>query len=377
MSNNLLSYAGWTFLPNVRDPEYAAPVLPVHVTLTSTLVTGWVQSTYYGITIRAGEPKPQPGSQRYLKHRRRIHILVVFTYLCYTIVEAGYGIRRAGNFYQDLGLSPDVDEKAIKSKFRRLAALHHPDKTASNDPNGSSEAYFVHLKLAQDTLLDPVKRFAYDRFGPDVIKWRHCSSIRDYVMVGLQTTAPYYAASGLFMVILGVVGYLEWGRYWRYLSFTALLTFELHTLTRPDSTALSAMNLIFQALTKHPAYLPFELLILARKATITVFIAISQLGPLLQDPQRALLQHTEFAQQQQLNRLTQVARGNEIEATRLLALDMAPFTGDEQALKDVRGKMKEWLVQNTIRADPEVRDAVGKVMGRRREGAPVRARAIP
>jgi len=93
------------------------------------------------------------------------------------------------------------------------AALHHPDKTASNDPSSSSEAYFVHLKLAQDTLLDPVKRFAYDRFGPDIIKWRHCSSIRDYVMVGLQTTAPYYAASGLFMVILGVVGYLEWGRY--------------------------------------------------------------------------------------------------------------------------------------------------------------------
>lgn len=87
------------------------------------LVTGWVQSIYYGVTIRAGDPKPQPGSPRHLKHRRRIHILVVLTYLLYTIVEADYEIRRAGNFYQDLGLSPDVDDKAIKSKFRRLYVL--------------------------------------------------------------------------------------------------------------------------------------------------------------------------------------------------------------------------------------------------------------
>lgn len=32
-------------------------------------------------------------------------------------------------------------------------------------------------------------------------------------MVGLQAAAPYYVASGVFMVIAGVVGYLEWGRY--------------------------------------------------------------------------------------------------------------------------------------------------------------------
>ncbi len=91
--------------------------------------------------------------------------------------------------------------------------MHHPDKTASTDTNGSPDAYFVHLKLAQDTLLDPAKRFAYDRFGPDMIKWQHCLSIRDYVLVGLQAAAPYYILSGLFMIITGVIGYLEWGRY--------------------------------------------------------------------------------------------------------------------------------------------------------------------
>ncbi|MCJ1362365.1 hypothetical protein MMC16_001468 [Acarospora aff. strigata] len=356
MSNNTLSYIGWTFLPN--------------------LVTGWVQSIYYGVTIRAGNPKPQPGSPRYLKHRRRIHILVVLAYLLYTIVQVDYDIQRAGSFYQDLGLAPDADDRAIKSRFRKLAALHHPDKLASSDSDGTSEAFFVHLKLAQDTLIDPAKRFAYDRFGSDITKWRHCVTIRDYVIVGLQAAAPYYAVSGFFMIVIGVVGYLEWGRYWRYLTFAALLIFEFHTLTRPTSRVLAVINTALQNTTAHPPYLPFQLLVLARKATITVFIAISQLAPLLQDPQQTPLQNTEISQQQQLDRLTQVARGNEAEATRLLALDMAPFAGDEQALNEVRAKMKEWLVQNTIRADPEVRDAVGRVMGRRRDGAPPDAKAI-
>jgi len=63
-----------------------------------------------------------------------------------------------------------------------------------------------------------------------------------------------------------------------------------------------------------------------------------------------------------------------MEATRLLGLDMAPVAGDEQGVRDLRGKVKEWLVQNTIRNDPEVRDAMGRALGKRRVGAPVGAR---
>ena len=85
------------------------------------LVTGWVQTIYYGITIRAGERKPQPGSARYTKHRRRIQILVISVYLLYNIYEADWEIRRAGDFYQDLDLSsPHVGDKDIKLRFRRL-----------------------------------------------------------------------------------------------------------------------------------------------------------------------------------------------------------------------------------------------------------------
>ena len=51
-------------------------------------------------------------------------------------------------------------------------------------------------------------------------------------------------------------------------------------------------------------------------------------------------------------------------------MDMAPFVGDEPGTNELRGRIRDWLVNNTIRADPEVRDAMGRALGRRRAGAP-------
>ncbi|CRK23063.1 hypothetical protein BN1723_012882 [Verticillium longisporum] len=75
--SNFLSLLGWSFLPN--------------------FVTGWTQTIYYSITIRAGDPRPQPGSARYITHRRRIHFLVVSLYLVYTLYEADHDLRRDGS----------------------------------------------------------------------------------------------------------------------------------------------------------------------------------------------------------------------------------------------------------------------------------------
>lgn len=116
------------------------------------------------------------------------------------------------------------------------------------------------------------------------------------------------------------------------------------------------------------------MLALARKAALTLFIALSQLGPLFQTSIAGPVSASSAQQQQQLLKLEQLASHNEAEASRLLALDMAPFVGDDGAVKDLRGKIREWLVQNTIRSDPEVRDAMGRAMARRRMGAPMGSR---
>ncbi|KAI9758705.1 MAG: hypothetical protein M4579_002880 [Chaenotheca gracillima] len=355
MASNLLSFAGWAFLPN--------------------LVTGWTQSLYYGIAIRAGEPKPQPGSPRFIQHRRRIYVSVVTLYLLYTIYEADWQIRQAGDFYQSLGVPLDAEDRAIKSKFRRMAAIHHPDKVSLTEDRAATEAYFVHLRQAQDILLDPLKRFAYERFGPNIVNWRNCASIYDYVVQGLQAAAPIYTGGLVFLVALASLGYMEWGRYWRFLSTIALFAFECSVYTRPElpSILTKVVNPVLTRITSHPPYLPFQLITLLRKALLTVYIAMNQLGPFIQ-PQPATPTNTEATQRQQLDRLEQLSSATDIEASRLLGLDMAPFAGEEKTMGDLRVRLQNWLVQNTIRTDPEVRDAVGRVMGKRRTGAPAGAR---
>ena len=77
---------------------------------------------------------------------------------------------------------------------------------------------------------------------------------------------------------------------------------------------------------------------------------------------------------QALERLDAAVASVDVDAKRLLELEMAPFSGDPEALAVLRGTAKEWLVQNTIRADPMVRDALGNSLKRRRTDAPPGAR---
>lgn len=326
--------------------------------------------------IRAGDPKPQPGSPRYIRHRKRIFIIVVTAYLLYTIYEADWEIRSAGDFYQDLGVPLGATEREIKSKFRRLAALHHPDKVGAS---AQSEGYFVHLKLAQDTLLNPAKRFAYERFGPDMLQWQRCASKRDFVIQGLQATLPYYLVSAVVMYTLGFMGFLQFGTYWRWVSFVCLCVFEVHTLSREffPPIAKQFINPAFALFSNHPPYIPFQLIQMAKKLSIALYIALSQIGPHLQRPSKVASNVTpEVALQQQLDRLEKTAKLTQDEASRLIVMGLTPFAGDENdpEMKLIQSKTKDWLVSNTVKSDVEVRDAFGRALQRRRTDAPAGAR---
>jgi hypothetical protein len=179
------------------------------------------------------------------------------------------------------------------------------------------------------------------------------------------------------MYILGMLGYLEWGKYWRWLILIVLCVFELHTISRPYFPLIAAkfINPLLATFTNHPPYLPFQLLQLARRMSITVYIAFSQIGPLLQSPEVTRLHgNPEVGLCQQLDRLEMTTKAAHVEATRLVDIEKAPFNGDPQALGEVQGKIKEWLVQNTIRNDPEVRDALGRLFKKRRVDAPAGAK---
>jgi molecular chaperone DnaJ len=66
------------------------------------------------------------------------------------------------DYYEVLGVKRDADDAALKSAYRKLAMLHHPDRNAGCT---NAEAKFKEVNEAYAALCDPQKRAAYDRFG--------------------------------------------------------------------------------------------------------------------------------------------------------------------------------------------------------------------
>lgn len=69
--------------------------------------------------------------------------------------------------YEVLGVGRDATEAEIKTAFRRLAAVHHPDRNPG-DPDAGTR--FKECNLAHQILSDPQKRAAYDRYGESAFR---------------------------------------------------------------------------------------------------------------------------------------------------------------------------------------------------------------
>ena len=346
------------------------------------LATSALQALFYNLTVRAGARRPQPGQPLYAYHRRRIHIFVLSIYLLYTLVQTLYDIRLAGDFYTALGVSPVSPDREIRAKFRRLAARYHPDKVRSGNDgivNTDAEAAFVHLKLAHDTLLDTAKRFAYDRFGPAIVRVQQpgLKTIRDYVYAGLRALAPEYVKGGLMLAVLNYFWLPKWGQFWRYFVILTLAFLELYFLTHewksPDFSvhvANLAHWLLPGILPQH--LLPFQILALARRMSISLNIFISQLTPHAQKGTAELDQQL----QAQISHMNQLSARMDVEATNLLGLGFAPFKGERDHVEALRRGMKEGIVTSAIRNTSEVKEAVARVLERRKKESKGGGRAV-
>ena len=67
----------------------------------------------------------------------------------------------AKNYYETLGVDKNASADEIKSAYRKLAKLYHPDLNKSED----ASAKFKEINEAYECLSDPQKKSNYDQFG--------------------------------------------------------------------------------------------------------------------------------------------------------------------------------------------------------------------
>lgn len=65
--------------------------------------------------------------------------------------------------YQVLGVSANFTSKELRSAFRRLARMHHPDRSKASD----AADRFIEIVNAYEVLNDPDRRESYERLLAD------------------------------------------------------------------------------------------------------------------------------------------------------------------------------------------------------------------
>ncbi|MGI8437391.1 MAG: DnaJ domain-containing protein, partial [Chthoniobacterales bacterium] len=70
------------------------------------------------------------------------------------------------DYYETLGVAKTADAAEIKSAFRKLARVHHPDVAKPKEKAAAGEK-FKQINEAYEVLSDPEKRAKYDQLGAD------------------------------------------------------------------------------------------------------------------------------------------------------------------------------------------------------------------
>lgn len=107
------------------------------------------------------------------------NIAVALLTLAYQVMRTIQGLDVSA--YTVLQVPVDVGGAQLKKTYRNYAKMYHPDKVGP-----VHEDLFMRLHAAYQTLSDPVVRFAYDRFGSEVLEWRTCSTAHEYMRKGVE-----------------------------------------------------------------------------------------------------------------------------------------------------------------------------------------------
>ncbi|ETS61932.1 hypothetical protein PaG_04046 [Moesziomyces aphidis] len=248
--------------------------MKVDVVQATSLLTWWWLPSFGSqlllnacYSLRLVTPPAADAHQRRNNHAQLARTAVIIGTLVYQLVNAALSAQP--NYYQLLGLPLDVDGEGVKRSFRALARRYHPDKVGE-----PGEAIFIVLRKAHDALSDPVKRFAYDRFGAEVVEWKDCESARDFMRRGLTGLVGFYTINPAMYALFGWInGGGDGVSFWRLACLLGLLAAELCMLVAPEYPTWLAIGL--------PNTTIHDARVLAHTLFVNFFFASMQLGAAL------------------------------------------------------------------------------------------------
>ncbi|OCH83947.1 DnaJ-domain-containing protein [Obba rivulosa] len=216
MFKQIIFFVGWRYLPD----------------WLTRLCLG-VFYLFYRRVLRRTPPAPQTPLRAL--HYRVVYVLAIASYLAYNVYQTT--VSTPLNYYEILGAHPTADLASLKTAFRHFAKRNHPDRVG---PQG--ETAFIEVRNAFEALKDPVTRFAYDRFGPDVLRWPHCSTEREFVHFGMMQAVGFHIVAFVSLILWSVLGGSHPAQLWRYFIYLLILAFELIFILGPSQTAHTTVH---------------------------------------------------------------------------------------------------------------------------------------
>ena len=175
---------------------------------------------------------------------------------------------------------------------------------------------------------------------------------------------------------------------WRFFSLMALFTLETFILTRTYNL-FNSLPPPFLAILPIQPLLPYQQIILARKAAVAFFIALGQLSPLLTSPTMVdgsskPSTAAELAAQLRphLDQLQVLVTIMTQQAAQTVESEFMPFQGEESGLERVERRLEDYFVESKVNTDENVRGAMREAMremsmrARSRESNGVQGRGV-
>ncbi|KAI0279093.1 hypothetical protein BGY98DRAFT_1096332 [Russula aff. rugulosa BPL654] len=288
-------------------------------------------------------------------HYRLTFAFVVLSYLVYNFFEAS--LSTSHNFYELLGISPASDGDKIKAAFRTFARRYHPDRVG---PEGSD--LFMAVRGGYEALMEPNKRWAYDRFGEEILKCKECVTQRDFLARGLIQSLGFHIVSGLALLFFSSIGKSSSVVFWRYTLFFGHFASELSLLfspspSSPEYQGYSILSLLF------PTRLAFQHIRLLHQLFMFFSIAVSRVAPVLfpdasDDPSSLFLAQNAAAILEKVKNVDRELHG--MVETQMFSVNplgsKRTADPDEHTLELLTREMEHLVIENRLATVPTMSD---------------------